>query len=236
LTACSVGNSYVAEKQRKDAILRVSQEEIRRLAAVAERERIGRDLHDLLGHTLSLIAIKSELAGKLLERNREGAAREIAEVMSVARDALKQVRMAVSGIRATALEGELASARVLLECSGVTVTCQQDTPGLSAEAESVLGMTVREATTNIHRHAGATRAEIRIAMDGDRAHTLLTIGDNGRGGIAKRGNGLEGIRERVQAVGGTLDIDSPPGHGTELRVRLPVTSGVAGESGAAVNT
>jgi two-component system, NarL family, sensor histidine kinase DesK len=223
---CCVGNSFVVEKMSKNIVLKLSQEEIRRLAAVAERERIGRDLHDLLGHTLSLIALKGELAGKLLDRNRDAAAREVAEVTNIAREALKQVRIAVTGIRSVGLEAELASSRALLECSGVMVTCHRDGAMLPAEIETTLAMILREATTNVHRHAGATQARIEVARDCEAA--LLVVTDNGRGGLSKRGNGLEGIGERVHSLGGSFEIESPRGQGTTLRVRLPMGFSASG--------
>jgi two-component system sensor histidine kinase DesK len=163
--AAAASNYMLLENRRKNLALRRSSEEVQRLARVAERERIGRDLHDLLGHTLSLIAIKSELAAKLLERDRVAAAREVADVTNIAREALKQVRTAVSGIRAAALEGELASARLLLETTGVALTYEHDGALLPAEVETTLAMIVREAVTNIQRHAGARRALIRVSMD-----------------------------------------------------------------------
>jgi len=217
---CCVGNSFVVERMSKNIVLKLSQEEIRRLAAVAERERIGRDLHDLLGHTLSLIALKGELAGKLLERNRDAAAREVAEVTNIAREALKQVRTAVTGIRSVGLDAELVSSRALLECSGVMVTCHRDGALFPAEIESTLAMILREATTNVHRHAGATQTRIEVTRDCDAA--LLVVADNGRGGLLKRGNGLEGIGERVRSLGGSFEIESPRSQGTTLRVRLPM--------------
>jgi two-component system sensor histidine kinase DesK len=225
-TVCCAGNAFAREKRIKDAALKLSQEEVRRLAAVAERERIGRDLHDLLGHTLSLVAIKGELAGKLVSRDPAAAGREIAEVTQIAREALAQVRTAVTGMRAAALEGELASARTLLESSGVELTCRQEMADLPVPIETALAMIVREAATNIQRHAGATRASVEIrseTADGAGA-VALRVSDNGRGGIGARGNGLAGIGERVRALGGTLEIDSPPGAGTVLRARLPVSS------------
>jgi two-component system, NarL family, sensor histidine kinase DesK len=205
---------------------------VQRLARVAERERIGRDLHDLLGHTLSLIAIKSELAAKLFERDRAAAAREIADVTNIAREALKQVRTAVTGIRAAALEGELASARLLLETTGVALKYEHDGALLPAEVETALAMIVREAVTNIQRHAGAGQALIRVALDeravagatgtGHGKAVLLHVSDDGRGGITAPGNGLAGISERVKSLGGTLHIESPRGKGSVLCVRLPL--------------
>ena len=225
-TACCVGNAFVVDKRSRDAALRLSQDEVRRLAAVAERERIGRDLHDLLGHTLSLVALKGELAGRLVARDPDGASREIGEVTQIAREALAQVRTAVTGMRTAALAGELASARALLESCGVELTCRQAARELPPGVETALAMIVREAATNIQRHAQATRATVEISAvpvpGAAAAAVALRVSDNGRGGISVRGNGLAGIGERVQALGGTLEIESPPGVGTVLRAWLPV--------------
>ena len=229
--ASGASNYMMLENRRKNLALRRSAEEVQRLARVAERERIGRDLHDLLGHTLSLVAIKSELAAKLINRDRDAAAREITEVMNLARDSLRQVRTAVTGLRSAVLEGEMVSARVLLETVGVKLTCQRDAMVLSAQIETSLAMIVREAVTNIQRHARAQRASIEVLAlaeeKGREKGVLLLVTDDGRGGVNAEGNGLAGIRERVQSLGGTLDIDSPGGDGTRLRVRVPLLASAA---------
>jgi two-component system sensor histidine kinase DesK len=225
------GTITLVERARQNIALRLSHEEIRRLATVAERERIGRDLHDLLGHTLSLITIKSELAGKLIDRDREGARREIAEMTQVAREALRQVRSAVAGIRAAALDGELASARALLESSGIGVSIDRRAITLAPAIETALALTLREATTNIHRHSQARHATIVVEADGagENEQVRLTVSDDGRGGASESGTGLTGIRERVRSLGGNLTINSPRGQGTVLRACLPagVASGTA---------
>ena len=231
--AAGASNYVLVQNRRKNAMLRLSREEVHRLGRVAERERIGRDLHDLLGHTLSLIAIKGELAAKLMERDRAAAAREVAEVTSIARDALKQVRTAVSGIRSAALENEVASARTLLDTAGVALGFERDGGVLSPEIETALAMIVREAATNIQRHSSARHAEIDVRTQtvvtdvsgaaGEKM-VFLTISDDGRGGVTTSGNGLSGIRERVRSLGGTLEIESQRGKGTTLRVRLPLLS------------
>ncbi len=218
--ATCIGNQFWIENARKNVELRISHDEIRRLATLAERERIGRDLHDLLGHTLSLIAIKSELAEKLAPRDVERAVREIADVKNIARGALKEVRAAVSGFRAAALEGELAAARALLGSSGVELMAPQLDNPLPAEVESSVAMIVREAVTNIHRHSGARHAAIEIYNEVDAL--VLVVRDDGKGGIIRRGNGLTGIGERVHSLAGTLDIKSSPGEGTILSARLPL--------------
>jgi len=200
----------------KDAELRLSHEEVRRLAATAERERIGRDLHDLLGHTLSLITLKLELSRKLFDRDGEAARREMGEAEAVARHALAEVRAAVTGIRATDLAAELASARLLLASSRVHLDYEIGVAALPEAIERQLALVIREASTNIVRHAGASEARIRLGCD--RGDVLLEICDNGRGGIAEDGNGLRGMRERVRAMGGRLTIESPRGSGTRLAI------------------
>lgn len=204
----------------KDAALSLSHDEVRRLAATAERERIGRDLHDLLGHTLSLITLKLELSRKLFDRDVDAAKREVEEAEKVARHALAEVRSAVTGIRATDLAAELASARLLLESSRVHLdygALPEDLPG---DIERGLSLILREAVTNIARHADASQARIEMARE--RASVCLQISDNGRGGIGSDGNGLCGMRERVRTLGGTLTVESPRGQGSRLRVVVPL--------------
>ncbi|UGB39838.1 sensor histidine kinase [Frateuria soli] len=216
---------------RKDAELRLSQTEVRRLATLAERERIGRDLHDLLGHTLSLVALKSELARRLALDEPARAQREMAEVERVARHALAEVRVAVTGMRRGDLGAELTSARLMLEASGVAFEDHvPDGLELPDAIEAPIALVLREAITNIHRHARATRASVTVAFENEMLQ--MHISDNGRGGLAAHGNGVSGMRERVRALGGTLAIDSPPRHGTTLSIRVPVKAqaGVAAES------
>ena len=219
-------NIGMRQKMRADAQLRLSHDEVRRLAALAERERIGRDLHDLLGHTLSLVALKSDLAGRLLERDPVAARREIDDVSRVSRDALAQVRRAVSGIRAAGIAAELASAKLLLETDGVAFDYRFDeTFGSSAlppGVESALALTVREAATNIQRHARAQHAQASFGMEGGEA--VLRIDDDGRGGALVPGNGLCGMRERIEGVHGSLRIDAGAGRGTRVEVRVPLAA------------
>ncbi len=212
--------------QERDAALRLSHDEVRRLASLAERERIGRDLHDLLGHTLSMVALKSDLAGRLVERDAAAARREIDEVSRIAREALSQVRRAVSGIRAAGIAAELASARLLLETDGIAFDYRLEdgfTGGaLPAGVESALAMTVREAATNIQRHAQARRAEASFGMEGGEA--VLRIVDDGRGGSIVPGNGLSGMRERIEALRGRLRIGSGERGGTTIEARVPLAA------------
>jgi len=207
---------------KKNHALKLSQDEVRRLAATAERERIGRDLHDLLGHTLSLITLKLELSRKLFDRDTEKARRELEEAENIARHALAEVRSAVTGIRATDLAAELASARLLLESSAVHLDYGALPTSLPSDVERGLALVIREAMTNIHRHAGATEASVRFESTPEKLN--MQICDNGRGGQSAEGNGIIGMRERIRALGGTLSIESPPKRGTKLIVSVPLGS------------
>lgn len=222
LTSFIVGIVVNAERtnEEKGVELQLSHEEVRRLAATAERERIGRDLHDLLGHTLSLITLKLELSRRLFDRDPTAAKREIEEAEKVARHALAEVRSAVSGIRATDLAAELASARLLLESSGVHLDYGRPPISLPDETERGLSLILREAVTNIARHAEASSATIEMRREHASVHMLIS--DNGRGGIGADGNGMCGMRERVRALGGTFKVQSPPRDGTRLLVIAPV--------------
>lgn len=221
-------NIGMRQKLRSEARLRLSHEEVRRLAALAERERIGRDLHDLLGHTLSLVALKSNLASRLIGHDPAAARKEMDDVSDVARDALAQVRRAVSGIRAAGLAAELASARLLLESDGVRFSYEMSEVALSAEQETVLALAVREAVTNIQRHARADGASVSLRSADQ--EISLRIQDNGRGGAIVPGNGLCGMRERIESLGGRLRVDATPGQGTRVEVTLPFPAAGAAQA------
>ncbi len=215
----AVLNAVFRANGERDAELRLTQDEVRRLAVAAERERIGRDLHDLLGHTLSLVAIKSELARRLVRRDPAAAERELADIEGVARQALAEVREAVTGMRVAALTAELASARAMLEADDVRL----DVAGLDAPlppaVEAAFALGLREAVTNVHRHAHATRVEVRLVTRDDTVE--LRVRDDGRGGAAVRGNGLAGMAERLAALGGRLSLTSERDRGTELVMEAP---------------
>jgi two-component system, NarL family, sensor histidine kinase DesK len=215
----AVYSAYTTEQQRH---IRRSNEEIMRLATLAERERIGRDLHDLLGHTLSVVALKSELARKLIDLDLDAARKEIGEVERVARDALSQVRNAVSGIRSTALAAELTAATALLEAQGVTVKCETENVRLTHDRETALALSLREATTNIRRHSGASGVTIRVRKEF--AVVIVEVADDGRGGRIVPGNGLNGMRERLGSVGGTLLLEPNKNGGTLLRASVPIAA------------
>ncbi|MBV8518468.1 MAG: sensor histidine kinase [Acidobacteria bacterium] len=215
-------NIHYAQVGRANARLRLAQDEIEHLAKVAERERIARDLHDLLGHTLSLVILKSELASKLADRDTERAREEIRDVERIARDALSQVRSAVAGYRSGGIDAELQHARAALGTAGVVLESNAlSKPQLPPAHEAVLALALREAVTNIVRHAGARRCRITFDTRGDML--AMSIADDGRGGSAPFGNGLTGMRERVELLGGTLTRDGRDG--TTLTVKLPRNAG-----------
>ena len=176
-------NIHFAQRNRTNKKLILAQEEIEHLAKVAERERIARDLHDVLGHTLSVIILKSELAGKLMDRDPQRAGNEIREVEQISRQALSEVRDAIRGYRSQGLAAELAQAKSTLETAGVAVKCEAASVEMPALQESVLSMAVREAVTNVVRHAQARNCRLRLAQQNGSCH--LEIEDDGRGGSAR---------------------------------------------------
>ncbi|MFC0863074.1 sensor histidine kinase [Sphaerimonospora cavernae] len=205
--------------------LRQARSEAVRLAAAEERLRIARDLHDLLGHSLSLIVLKSELAGRLSEQASPKVAQEVADIESVARQALVEVREAVTGYRRRSLADELDGARAALAAAEVAPTIRTaDTP-LPADLDELFAWAVREAVTNVVRHARATRCEIELSYD--EAGAVLEVTDDGRAGPYGKapgggaGSGLTGLTERVNAAGGTV-VAGPVTAGTGFRLRVTV--------------
>ncbi|MBZ0113472.1 MAG: sensor histidine kinase [Thermoanaerobaculia bacterium] len=217
-------NIHYGEIGRKNATLRLAHDEVERLAKIAERERIARDLHDLLGHTLSVVVLKSELASKLADQDPVRAAQEIREVEAICRQALTEVRQAVKGYRteASGIQQELANASRALELARVAFECEQDDLTLAAELlprqESAMALALREAVTNVVRHAGASRCWVRLFKD--EASYNLEVSDDGCGGLAPEGSGLAGMRERVESLGGRVEREGNPG--TRLAVSLPL--------------
>ena len=211
-------NLYYAEMGRKNQMLKLSQEEVRHLATVAERERIARDLHDLLGHTLSVITLKSELASKLVARDPERATHEIKDVEDISRRALKQVRQAVAGYRDSGLAGEVANVKQGLEVLGIALHFQPPAVDFSPKSEAVLAMVLREAVTNIIRHSQATRCAISFSVQGPNLEMIVE--DNGVGGPLNEGGGLTGMRERLASIGGSLQLESQDG--VQLKAIVPI--------------
>jgi two-component system sensor histidine kinase DesK len=216
VVGCS--NIYFAQRERINNRLQKAQEEIEHLAKVAERERIARDLHDVLGHTLSVIILKSELARKLVDHDPARAKAEIADVEQTSREALAEVRSTIRGYRDHSLEAELKKAKATLETAGVTVKSESQEVRLSPAQESVVALVVREAVTNVVRHAQARNCHLQVMpVNGN---CRLEIQDDGRGGGGE-GNGLRGMRERIEALGGTFERDNTVG--TKLSIQFPLT-------------
>lgn len=219
-----VGISSIADVRlrRANAVLLRKQEEVEHMARIAERERISRDMHDLLGHTLSLITIKAELAGKLVGRDADACLREIKDIEHSARHALAEVRSAVTGYRQTGFAHELAGAKASLAAAQIEMTVDMQACALPPVLENVLSLALREAVTNIVRHAGASRCAVSLASsDG---MIVLRISDNGKalapGAALKHGNGLTGMGERVAALGGKLAVSVA--NGLSLEMTLPL--------------
>ncbi len=209
-----VSNIHFAEKNRSDYKLRLAQGEVEHLAKVAERERIARDLHDVLGHTLSLIIVKSTLAGKLLEKAPEKARSEIADIEKVSREAMAEIRNTLRGYSTYKLSEEIQRAESALSSAGVTLQAETAEIDMTPAQESVVALIMREAITNVVRHAQAKTCKLTLAANnGD---CVLEIQDDGRGGSLLEGNGLRGMRERVEALGGTITRDMSAG--TTLRL------------------
>jgi two-component system sensor histidine kinase DesK len=222
--------------------LRTAREERARLAVAEERLRFARDLHDLLGHSLSLITLKSELAGRLMRMPGDRAEAEIADIERVARRALREVREAVAGYRCPTLADELAGAREALAAAGIEPRIDAPDRLIPPGADGVLAWVVREGVTNVIRHSDADRCAIRVEREDGVARVSIT--DDGRGvpgamATAPMGSGLAGIAERVAGSGGRVEAGPGDAGGFALRVTLPVDheSGVVvptGEAGPAV--
>lgn len=214
----ALANYHFVSMARKEVALRRSEEEVKRLAQVAERERIARDLHDLLGHTLSVIALKTELAGKLLERDNNRARSEIEDVERISRQALAEVREAVTGYRRHNFNTETERARQALASAGIESDVDFNGVVPPPSLEPALAFALREATTNVIRHSGASRC--RFELNQNDTAMSLHINDDGKGGNFNEGSGLKGMRERVRSLGGKLNISTD--RGTLLTITLPL--------------
>ncbi|HEY1642021.1 MAG TPA: histidine kinase [Streptosporangiaceae bacterium] len=230
--------AYSAGKRNEAVtVLRRTQAELARVAVAEERLRIARDLHDLLGHSLSLITLKAELSRRLIDTDTGRARAEIGDLESVARQSLSDVREAVAGYRQPDLAAELAAARQLLTAAGIA--CQVTAPQvllLPGDVDAVLAWTIREGITNVVRHSSATSVSITVAVRA--TTTVVELTDNGMAGPAdsaaspapagavRCGSGLAGLGERVQVLGGSLAAGRDPAGGFRLRVSIP-----AGQAG-----
>lgn len=203
--------------ERTQALL-ATQEEVRRLAGTAERERIARDLHDVVGRTLTLVALKADLAGRLIERDVDATRAEVEAIAAAARAGLADVRAALAGQAGGGLAQEVSASLAALRTAGVHVTLCGEAADVPANAGAVLAMTLREAVTNVIRHAGARHCTIQIVAGP--ADARLVVEDDGVGLSSREGNGLTGMRQRLIAAGGSLHLAAAQ-PGTRLRASVP---------------
>ncbi|MGC2233788.1 MAG: sensor histidine kinase, partial [Candidatus Acidiferrum sp.] len=217
-----ITNFAFAQQARNNFLLERANSEIERLSQEAERERIARDLHDLLGHTLTLITVKLDLARRLLSHDSDRARNEIVEAEQTARNALAEVREAVSGYRAEGLDAEIGRARRSLLSADVKLTTTLAPVNLSSHQANVLCLALREAVTNIVRHAHASVCHVALLEKDRTIH--FTIEDNGLGGHICEGSGLRGMRERLQSMAGTVKVAGSANRGTSLELTLPLAT------------
>ncbi|MEU8725766.1 sensor histidine kinase [Streptomyces antimycoticus] len=221
------------------AQLRATRQELARTAVEKERLRFSRDLHDLLGHTMSVVVVKAEAVRRLAPKNLEAALEQAADIEAVGRQALTEIREAVTGYREGSLATELDRARSALDAAGIEAAVRRSGPPLAPQTEALLGWVVREGVTNVVRHSGAARCEIEVRGGMDRI--WLEITDDG-GGVGSRatgtdatstaggeaaegaigGTGLKGLAERLSAAGGSLESGPGARRGFRLVAELPV--------------
>ncbi|MFI5792155.1 histidine kinase [Streptomyces sp. NPDC051677] len=214
--------------------LRAAREELARRAVEEERLRFSRDLHDLLGHTLSVIVVKSEAARRLAARDMDAALSHVTDIEAVGRQALTEIREAVTGYREGSLVTELDRARSALTAAGVEPSVSRSGPPPEPQTAALLGWVVREAVTNVVRHSGATQCQITVTGSPERVR--LTVADNGAGGSGggsgsgtggddcrppRVGTGLTGLRERLATAGGSLTAGPGPRGGFRVTAELP---------------
>ena len=197
-----------------------TQEEVRRLAGTAERERMVRDVHDVVGRTLTLIAIKSDLVRKIASRDQAAAEKEAGSIGDIARSGLTEIRAALAGQLGGSLAHELQASVDALDAAGIQVRVTGDAAPLPRDASAILAMALREAVTNTIRHSQA--ASCAIAISQDRNYARLSVSDDGisDGNPSKGGSGLRGMRQRLAAAGGSLAL-APNRPGLRLEARVP---------------
>lgn len=197
--------------------LHQAQDQLAELAVVEERERFARDLHDVLGHSLTVMTLKAELAGRLVSLDPRQAEIEVAAVERLAREALADLRATVGGYREVSLVSELSAARVALNAAGIAADLPQAVDEVPGEQRELFGWIVREGVTNVVRHSHASQCTVRVGTDS------VEIIDNGPGAPLQNptGHGLLGLRERVMTAGGRLDAGPCPEGGYALRVSIP---------------
>ncbi|KAK1178785.1 histidine kinase [Streptomyces sp. NBS 14/10] len=227
------------------AELRATRQELARTAVEKERLRFSRDLHDLLGHTMSVVVVKAEAVRRLAPRDLDAALGQAADIEAVGRQALTEIREAVTGYREGSLATELDRARSLLDASGIDAVVRRSGPPLPPQTEALLGWVVREGVTNVVRHSGADRCEIEVRQEADQVRLVIVDDGNGVGSRSagkdagkavpggRGGTGLKGLAERLAAAGGSLETGPAGRHGFRLAAALPVDgdNGDGGQDG-----
>ncbi len=215
-----VGIGTMAREAMRDvnAALLAAQDEVRQLGQIAERERIARDLHDVVGRTLTLIALKADLAGRLLPVDGARAADELTEIAAAAREGLADVRATLSGMAGTSLAREMEASRHALAAAGIAVEVEGDPGGVVDGSAAILAMTLREAVTNVIRHADASNCRVVLHLRPGEARLLVS--DDGVGRGFREGQGLTGMRARLAAAGGRLEL-TQGSDGTRLEAAVP---------------
>jgi two-component system sensor histidine kinase DesK len=186
------------------------------LAVTTERERVARDVHDVLGHSLTVVTVKAELAERLVDTDPDRAKAELAQIRDLTRQSLAEIRATVGGLRVARLTDQVASTHEALENAGISPELTGDPSVVDPRHRVVLAWSLREAVTNVVRHSSASACRIELGSD------FLTVDDDGEGLRGRReGNGLRGLRERVAFAGGTVEVGpGPGGEGTRLKVQL----------------
>jgi two-component system sensor histidine kinase DesK len=215
----------VADLRTRNRELHAARAELARLAVADERARFARDLHDLLGHSLSVIALKAELAGRLMPERPSEAAGHVSQIEQVARGALTEVREAVSGYRQPTLDDEIAGAKMALSAAGIEAQIERPSVTFDPAIEAVLAWTVREGATNVIRHSGAGHCSVKVMAGlGEAGIEVLDDGPGCEDAAANGhdGHGLEGLRERVARLHGQIEAGTGAAGGYRLAVRVPV--------------
>jgi two-component system sensor histidine kinase DesK len=226
IVLAGLGMTAVRQLIAVNADLHATRAELADLAVSSERERLALELHDLLGRTLSLIAVKAELASRLSAKADPSAEAELADVQRLARQAIRDVREAVSGTHAPSVDAELMAATAALRTVGIELSVENTSASIDPAHETTLAWALREAVTNVVKHSGARSC--RIALNTADGSSTLEIEDDGRGPIgAGSGTGLDGLAERIHALNGSLEVGPSDAHGFRLRVRLGTPAEVA---------
>ena len=211
-------NIYEYELRNKNKLLKLSQEELQQTAATVERERIARDLHDLIGHTFSLITVKAQLANKLIDKDIDKAKIELSDLEKLSRHAMAEVRETVTGYSLRDMDSEIAKAKLILNAAEVTPNFQLEEAPKESNINSTLAFIIRESVTNLVKHSQARSCELNFSVT---PHCYkLTIKDDGNGIThpIHEGNGLTNMRQRIESIGGTISFSVTLGFQTQIEV------------------